>query len=80
MTRSFRLVPLAAACLAVAISAGRLSPQSLADVFGSGTNSFDIEFVTIGSPGNPPDTTGNPNPAGSCRTPTGSASTKSPSR
>jgi formylglycine-generating enzyme len=32
--------------------------------FGSGVNSFSIEFVTIGNPGNPDDTTGNPNPAG----------------
>lgn len=35
-----------------------------ADTFGSGANTFDIEFVTIGNPGNPPDTTGTPNPAG----------------
>ncbi len=33
-----------------------------ADLFGSGANSFEIEFVTIGSPGNPPDA--DPNPAG----------------
>jgi hypothetical protein len=33
-----------------------------ADIFGSGANSFEIEFVTIGNPGNPPDA--NPNPAG----------------
>ena len=33
-----------------------------ADTFGGGTNSFEIEFVTIGSPGNPPNA--NPNPAG----------------
>jgi hypothetical protein len=36
-----------------------------ADQFGSGANSFEIEFVSIGNPGNPADTTGNPNPAGS---------------
>lgn len=36
-----------------------------ADTFGSGSNTFDIEFVTIGSPGNAADTTGSPNPAGS---------------
>ncbi len=36
-----------------------------ADTFGSGVNSFTIDFVTIGSPGNPADTTGDPNPAGS---------------
>jgi hypothetical protein len=35
------------------------------DTFGSGANSFDIEFVTIGNPGNTADTTGNPNPVGS---------------
>src|ERR687887_287515 len=33
-----------------------------ADNFGSGANSFDIDFVTVGNPGNPPDA--NPNPAG----------------
>jgi hypothetical protein len=33
-----------------------------ADFFGSGGNSFEVEFVTIGQPGNPPDA--NPNPAG----------------
>lgn len=36
-----------------------------ADTFGSGANQFEIPFVTIGSPGNSPDTTGAPNPAGS---------------
>ena len=35
-----------------------------ADVFGSGANSFQIDFVTIGNAGNLPDTTGVPNPAG----------------
>jgi hypothetical protein len=39
--------------------------QAHADTFGSGANTFDIEFVTIGNPGNPADTTGDPNPAGS---------------
>jgi hypothetical protein len=33
--------------------------------FGSGTNQFQIEFVTIGNPGNAADTTGAPNPVGS---------------
>ena len=32
--------------------------------FGSGENSFDIEFVKIGDAGNVADTTGEPNPAG----------------
>jgi formylglycine-generating enzyme required for sulfatase activity len=34
-------------------------------VFGTGENRFEIEFVTIDEPGNPADTTGDPNPAGS---------------
>jgi hypothetical protein len=42
-----------------------LSGHTSADTFGSGDNSFDIDFVTIGDPGNAADTTGNPNPAGS---------------
>ena len=33
-----------------------------ADTFGSDSNTFDIEFVTIGDPGNTEDTTGNPAP------------------
>jgi hypothetical protein len=36
--------------------------RSRADTFGSGANEFEIDFVKIGSPGNPPDA--NPNPAG----------------
>jgi len=32
--------------------------------FGSGSNQFNMEFVTIGNPGNTADTTGAPNPAG----------------
>src|SRR5262245_27640883 len=36
-----------------------------ADMFGSGANTFDIEFVTIGDAGNLADTTGSPSPAGS---------------
>jgi hypothetical protein len=40
-----------------------------ADTFGSGVNQFTIDFVTIGDPGNPADTTGNPNPAGSVEYP-----------
>jgi formylglycine-generating enzyme required for sulfatase activity len=47
-----------------------LSPFSAtatyADIFGSGPNTFDIEFVSIGNPGNVADTgvNANPNPAG----------------
>ena len=36
-----------------------------ADTFGTGANTFNIQFVTIGDPGNLADTTGDPNPAGS---------------
>lgn len=32
--------------------------------FGSGANQFNMAFVPIGDPGNVPDTTGSPNPAG----------------
>ena len=32
--------------------------------FGSGANSFNMEFVTIGNAGNTADITGSPNPAG----------------
>jgi len=39
-------------------------PTTYADTFGSGANQFDIEFVSIGNPDNPDDTTGTPNPAG----------------
>lgn len=41
------------------------SSNCSADMFGSGDNSFAVEFVTIGDPGNPADTTGAPNPVGS---------------
>jgi len=42
-----------------------LHQSAAADTFGSGANTFDIEFVNIGNPNNVPDTTGAPNPAGS---------------
>jgi len=45
------------------------APAAQADSFGSGLNTFDIEFVDIGNPGNPADTTGSPNPAGSVADP-----------
>jgi formylglycine-generating enzyme len=41
------------------------APLAEADTFGSGENQFEIEFVTIGDPGNAADTTGEPNPVGS---------------
>jgi formylglycine-generating enzyme required for sulfatase activity len=48
--------------LFVAALAQTSLPSARGDVFGSGASSFEIEFVTIGNPGNPPDA--NPNPAG----------------
>jgi hypothetical protein len=38
--------------------------HAIADLFGPGTNQFEIEFVEIGDAGNAADTTGAPNPAG----------------
>ncbi|MFZ4470164.1 MAG: SUMF1/EgtB/PvdO family nonheme iron enzyme [Pirellula sp.] len=48
------------------IVAGTAYAPSFAGVvsFGSGTNQFSMEFVTIGNAGNAADTTGIPNPAG----------------
>ncbi|MFM9064990.1 MAG: SUMF1/EgtB/PvdO family nonheme iron enzyme [Pirellula sp.] len=46
-------------------AAGMVSAVQAAVVsFGSGGNTFNMEFVTIGNPGNVADTTGSPNPAG----------------
>ena len=42
-----------------------VADRSRGDSFGSGENAFDMEFVTVGVPGNSADTTGAPNPAGS---------------
>jgi formylglycine-generating enzyme required for sulfatase activity len=39
--------------------------RAIGDTFGTGANIFDIEFVTIGGPGNEADAAGEPNPAGS---------------
>jgi formylglycine-generating enzyme required for sulfatase activity len=58
LTKSISLLLAALLCVASA-------SRALADTFGSGANTFDIEFVTIGNPGNAADTTGDPNPAGS---------------
>lgn len=38
---------------------------AFADTFGTGSNQFTIDFVTIGNPNNPPDLTGDPVNAGS---------------
>jgi formylglycine-generating enzyme len=55
-------LPFLALVAAGALALHPFFPSAAADTFGSGANSFDIEFVTIGNPGNPPDA--NPNPAG----------------
>ena len=55
ITTAFALLALTLSC------ASRIN----ADTFGSGGDLFDIDFVTIGNPGNAADTTGKPNPAGS---------------
>lgn len=39
--------------------------QTITQTFGSGSDQFTMDFVTIGNPGNAADTTGSPNPAGS---------------
>ena len=52
------------AALALLAFALLLIPTAHADTFGSGANTFDIEFVTIGNPDNDDDTTGSPIPAG----------------
>jgi formylglycine-generating enzyme len=52
--------------LALAILGAAVVPSQAGVVsFGSGANSFQMEFVTIGNPGNVADNTGAPNPAGS---------------
>jgi len=51
--------------LIVLVMLSILHQSAAADTFGGGANTFDIEFVTIGNPGNVADTTGAPNPAGS---------------
>jgi formylglycine-generating enzyme len=59
MNRAFALVLVA---LGIALSP---ATRGSADSFGGGANAFQVDFVTIGNPGNPADTTGSPNPAGS---------------
>ncbi|MDZ4657042.1 MAG: SUMF1/EgtB/PvdO family nonheme iron enzyme [Bythopirellula sp.] len=59
-----KLISLLALLLAV-VTILSAADRAVADTFGSGANTFDIEFVTIGNPGNRADTTGAPNPAGS---------------
>ncbi len=53
------------ATLLAALASSALLATAQADTFGSGGNQFDIDFVTVGNPGNPADNTGFPKPAGS---------------
>ncbi len=50
--------------LLVVLGCSAFMASARADVFGRGANTFEIEFVTIGDPGNAADTTGSPSPAG----------------
>jgi formylglycine-generating enzyme required for sulfatase activity len=53
------------AAMALLATAGGVAPSQAGTVtFGSGANTFNMEFVTIGNPGNAADTTGAPNSAG----------------
>ncbi len=51
--------------LSAAFFCTTIAQRAAADLFGSGANQFDVEFVSIGNPGNVADLTGTPNPAGS---------------
>jgi formylglycine-generating enzyme required for sulfatase activity len=57
----FKILQLTLSLAALAVSA---QAESLLETFGSGDDQFQMEFVTIGNPGNAADTTGSPNPAG----------------
>jgi sulfatase modifying factor 1 len=56
--------PLAAVASLVMLVSGSTVATAGVVGFGSGANAFTMEFVPIGNPGNPTDTTGRPNPAG----------------
>jgi hypothetical protein len=63
-----RVVPSRLVCFAASVLAtvASLAAPGHAGIitFGSGSNQFNMEFVTIGNPGNLADTSGTPNPAG----------------
>jgi formylglycine-generating enzyme required for sulfatase activity len=62
----FGLFKVPRVALGIASMLASMTAPSYAAVvsFGSGANQFNMEFVTIGNPGNAADTTGAPNPAG----------------
>jgi sulfatase modifying factor 1 len=51
--------------IAIALLMSAFATTARGDSFGSGPNSFSIDFVPVGNAGNAADTAGNPNPAGS---------------
>jgi hypothetical protein len=62
ITLMYRLLSVGVAMFAM--SAYVSQSQAGIVTFGTGANQFQMEFVTIGNPGNAPDTKGIPNPAG----------------
>ena len=60
---SSRVLSVAAGALATVASMAAPSYAAVVS-FGSGDNTFNMDFVTIGNPGNAADNTGVPNPAG----------------
>ena len=60
---SSRVLSVAAGALATVASMAAPSCAAVVS-FGTGSNQFNMEFVTIGNPGNAADTTGAPKPAG----------------
>jgi hypothetical protein len=66
MKTSLRHAPLLSGTILLLTAATfPLQAQLKTYTFGPIGNQFTMDFVTIGNPGNPPDTTGAPNPAGS---------------
>lgn len=55
--------PVSGAVIGMLAATGLLQLPA-ADTFGTGGDQFTMGFVTIGNPGNAPDTTGSPNPVG----------------
>jgi formylglycine-generating enzyme required for sulfatase activity len=56
-----KIIQLTLSLAALAVSA---QAQTITQTFGSGADQFQMDFVTVGNPGNTADTTGSPNPAG----------------
>jgi formylglycine-generating enzyme required for sulfatase activity len=57
-------IKVVAAALLACLIASSTTSKVRSDTFGSGSNTFTLDFVYIGSPGNAADTTGEPKPAG----------------